>query len=299
VYLGLPWLAACDGYDSIIERLRFEMEADGVTLRMGTVVKAIEWNAAHVEVKAYRRADLSSEVFNARRAVIALPLGVLQAPPDAEGGISFRPALAEKGKALRRLVMGAAVRVTLRFRERWWEDGRHVMALKQRNIDLRRMSFLFSTDEWWPVWWTQFPVQAPVLVGWIGGPVAEQFTLQPPSFVLNHALDTLARLFGIGRRRIEDLLEAQYLHDWQADPYARGSYAYVAVDGLGAQKELARPVEGTLFFAGEATNCDGHHGTVHGAIATGRRAAVEVLEAYGMVEAGPKPREPKAREFWG
>ncbi len=33
----------------------------------------------------------------------------------------------------------------------------------------------------------------------------------------------------------------------------------------------------TLFFAGEATNSDGHHGTVHGAIATGARAACEIL----------------------
>jgi monoamine oxidase len=268
----------CDGYDSIIERLRFEMQVNGVTLRLGIVAETIEWRAGHIEVKAYRRVDSSSEIFSARRAVIALPLGVLQAPPHTEGSISFRPALANKQEAMRHLMMGAAVRVTLRFRERWWEDGRQVMTLKQRYGDLARMSFLFSADEWMPVWWTQFPVHAPVLVGWVGGPVAEQSTLQPQSFVLNHALDALTRLFGIERKRIEHLLEAQYVYDWHVDPYARGSYSYVAVGGLGAQEELARPVEGTLFFAGEATNSDGHHGTVHGAIATGRRAAAEVLE---------------------
>jgi flavin-dependent amine oxidoreductase len=53
----------------------------------------------------------------------------------------------------------------------------------------------------------------------------------------------------------------------------------VAIGRLSAQEDLARPVERTLFFAGEATNSDGHHGTVHGAIATGRRAAREVLES--------------------
>jgi monoamine oxidase len=268
-----------DGYDSIIERLRFEMQVDGVALRLGTVAETIEWSAGHVEVKTFRRADSSEEIFSARRAVITLPLGVLQAPPHAEGSISFHPALANKQEAVRHLVMGAAVRVTLRFRERWWEDGRQVMALQQTNADLARMSFLFSADEWMPVWWTQLPAQAPILVGWVGGPVAEQFTLQPESFVLNQALDALARLFGIERKSVEHLLEAQYVHDWQADPYARGSYSYVAVDGLSAQRELARPVEGTLFFAGEATDSNGHHGTVHGAIATGRRAAVEVLES--------------------
>jgi hypothetical protein len=268
-----------DGYDCIIERLRFEMQMDGVALRLGTVAEAIEWRAGRVEVKAFRRVDSSEEIFRARRAVITLPLGVLQAPPQAEGGISFRPALAHKQEAMSHLVMGAAVRVTLRFRERWWEDGRQIVALKQTNADLARMGFLFSADRWMPVWWTQFPVDAPILVGWVGGPVADQFALQPESFVVNHALDALTRLFGIERKRIEHLLEAQYVHDWQADPFARGSYSYVTVDGLGAQEYLARPVEDTLFFAGEATNSDGHHGTVHGAIATGRRAAREVLES--------------------
>jgi uncharacterized protein with NAD-binding domain and iron-sulfur cluster len=43
------------------------------------------------------------------------------------------------------------------------------------------------------------------------------------------------------------------------------------------QREFARPIAETLFFAGEATNSDGYHGTVHGAIATGYRAAAEVL----------------------
>ena len=40
---------------------------------------------------------------------------------------------------------------------------------------------------------------------------------------------------------------------------------------------LAAPVEDTLFLAGAATNTDGHTGTVHGAMATGRRAACDIL----------------------
>jgi len=34
-----------------------------------------------------------------------------------------------------------------------------------------------------------------------------------------------------------------------------------------------------LFFAGEATDDSGHHGTVHGAIASGQRAAEEIKNA--------------------
>lgn len=77
--------------------------------------------------------------------------------------------------------------------------------------------------------------------------MAEQ--LQPEIFVLNQALDALTRLFGIERKHIERSLEAMCMHDWQADPFARGSYSYSATGGLGAQEELARPVLKVLWFS--------------------------------------------------
>jgi monoamine oxidase len=48
---------------------------------------------------------------------------------------------------------------------------------------------------------------------------------------------------------------------------------------MDAATKLAEPVANTLYFAGEATNSDGYNGTVHGAIATGLRAAKELLQA--------------------
>jgi len=45
----------------------------------------------------------------------------------------------------------------------------------------------------------------------------------------------------------------------------------------GAQEALGRPVENTLFFAGEATDTSGQNGTVHGAIASGYRVAEDIL----------------------
>jgi monoamine oxidase len=68
-----------------------------------------------------------------------------------------------------------------------------------------------------------------------------------------------------------------HFHDWDNDPFSRGAYSYVGVNGLEAQRLLASPVENTLFFAGEATVTQGAIGTVHGAMATGKRAAREVI----------------------
>ena len=69
-----------------------------------------------------------------------------------------------------------------------------------------------------------------------------------------------------------------FVHDWQSDPFSRGAYSYIRPGGMHAPAELARPVEDTIFFAGEATDTEGHGGTVHGAMRTGHRAAREVLE---------------------
>jgi monoamine oxidase len=71
-------------------------------------------------------------------------------------------------------------------------------------------------------------------------------------------------------------LAAAYAQDWHADPYSRGGYSYVVVGGSGARERLAEPVDGTLFFAGEATDAD-EAGTVAGALRSGQRAAREVL----------------------
>ena len=66
------------------------------------------------------------------------------------------------------------------------------------------------------------------------------------------------------------------MHDWQADPYARGGYSYVKVGGTGAREDLQKPLENTLYFAGEATDVE-QSGTVGGALASGIRAAKEIL----------------------
>jgi len=83
--------------------------------------------------------------------------------------------------------------------------------------------------------------------------------------------------FGVPVAEIDPLLRAFHFHDWSADPFARGAYSYPGVGGLQAAQTFAEPLDGTLFFAGEATDFQGANGTVHGAIESGYRAARELL----------------------
>ena len=96
--------------------------------------------------------------------------------------------------------------------------------------------------------------------------------------IIDHAVATLSRLLHLQKSQVQSQLSAAYLHDWDSDPFSRGAYSYAKARGEGCQKTLAAPLNNTLFFAGEATDTQGHNGTVHGAIATGKRAAAEILK---------------------
>jgi len=127
-----------------------------------------------------------------------------------------------------------------------------------------------------PTWWTSLPVRSPVLVGYVGAVPAEQLLAEDPPSRLERSLVALSEVLAVPRRELEEQLDASASHDWHADPFARGAYSYISVGGNSAPRALARPVDGTLFFAGEAT--DGAQiGTVAGALSSGRRAAREIL----------------------
>jgi monoamine oxidase len=71
---------------------------------------------------------------------------------------------------------------------------------------------------------------------------------------------------------------------WSKDPFARGSFSFPAVGATPEQRTaLGQPVQGRLFFAGEATSPDAP-GTVQGARESGLRAARDVIDAAAAGE---------------
>lgn len=236
------------GYIEVVNALR--RKAANVPIRLGAAVHLVRWRAGKAEV------TFQAETITAAQIVITVPVSVL---PE----IRFDPELLAIRDASRRMAMGHAARVTLRFREQFWDKG---------------MSFLHSQHHAFPTWWTTLPVAAPVLTGWTGGPAAQRLSGKGEEFLTASALDTLARLVGMERGRLQEMVVRSYVHDWSADPFSLGAYSYIPAGGIDAPEIMAQPVHDTLFFAGEATEFAGHHGTVHGAIATGMRAAQQVLK---------------------
>lgn len=240
------------GYDGVIEALRGGIHDEHCQMRFGTPVTSVQWSKGSVRVNGAHRA---------KALLLTVPVGVLK-----EGSIRFDPPLREKERALARLESGHVVKIAFRFRERFWEERE------------RGLNFLHTSDRSMPTWWTAAPVRSPILIGWAGGRAADTLLAEAPDARLDRALEAMSRAFATPKRRLESLLAGSWTHDWQSDPFSRGAYSYAAVGGSGAADELARPIAGTLFFAGEATSSD-QTGTVAGAIDSGKRAAAEIFRA--------------------
>ncbi len=244
-------------------------------VRLAAITTRVRWSPGNVVVEAQHPDGRTRPAVHARAAIIAVPLGVLKAPMGETGAIEFVPELRAKRHALEHLAMGSVVRVVLRFTERFWSSDWFAKQVEHEELDT--LSFLHGQDEDFPVWWTAYPINAPIMAGWSGGERARMLSQLASEELELRAVASLAGQFGIAHERLRGLVNAVWTHDWQNDPFARGAYSYQMVGGAEAPAALARPVRGTLFFAGEAADPDARTGTVHGAIASGRRAAREVV----------------------
>ncbi len=257
-YYGSPVPSAGEGDYRVNEgySLLHDALADGLDVRLNTVVRAIDWSGAHVQVMT---AD--GQTFTANRALITLPLAVLQA-----NKVQFTPALPDwKQTAIDRLQMAPAFKLVYTF---------------AKPLTPRGIAALYSAGKP-PMWWTPQPnaENEQVWLSLATGDWARELLALGEDGAIARGLETLREEFGQ-----PDLtpLEARIVN-WTDDEFALGGYSSMPVGGDGLRELLAKPVAGdrgeVLFFAGEATAPNPYASTVHGAYVTGRRAASEILSA--------------------
>ncbi len=240
------------GYGALMDWLAKKSISRNVQIQLGSVVREVRWKRGGVRV----RGSFFGEAFGfqARQAVITLPLGILQS--DA---VRFSPSPRQKRKALSSLASGPVIRVAMRFHRAVWQRRAPGVA------------FFQTEGTPFPTFWTPLPMRAPLLTAWAGGPKAARMTGLAPRALIARALESVHAIFPVAQ--LADAL----VQDWRQDPYARGGYSYVLVGGMGAREALAQPIDDTLFFAGEATDAL-EAGTVAGALRSGARAAREILK---------------------
>jgi monoamine oxidase len=237
------------GYRGLVDWFAKDVAARGVEIRTSAAAERLQWKSGRVEV------ETPSGRFRAARAILTLPIG-------AWATLAIDPVLPDKLQSAARLPVGDVVRLVLRFRTRFWPIEN---------------AFVHAPGEFFPTWWCR--AANATWTGWLGGPRAARVYRLPLQELKRRAMDCLSRFFRLPSVDLEQRLESAHYHDWSGDPFARGAYSYLAADALDAPRRIAEPVASTLFFAGEATAAPGDEGTVHGALASGHRAAAELMSA--------------------
>jgi monoamine oxidase len=270
-----------DGYDRIPQILAQGIERTRAPILLERDVRQVTWREGVVAIHAQHSGNLGGTL-HADRAVVTLPLGVLQA-----GSVEFDPEPASLLAHARRMRMGTVVRATLVFDSRFWRDDDLASAQPDLATELKNLSFLFTSRRTPTTWWTAMPEESPIITGWAGGAKAETLqkrlrTSDDPDVLLTLCLRTLSAAFGMSERALARRLTSWHAHDWSTDDHARGAYSYVPAGALDASDKMSIPVAGTLYFAGEHTDTSGHWGTVHGALRSGLRAARQILRDAGL-----------------
>src|SRR6185312_8648693 len=172
--------------------------------------ETVQWHPGAVEIEG-TFVDRPFRV-TAPKAIITVPVGVLQLPKGATGAIHFSPALEEKRAALAGIVSGAVLKVALRFRKPFWEEldgGRY-----------RDASFFYSLDTTFPTFWTSMPLRSPIINAWMGGPPAALLSGKPDTQIIQEAVHSLEGMFGGLLPSGTAQLESAYVHNWQRDPFS-------------------------------------------------------------------------------
>jgi hypothetical protein len=187
-----------DGYGELVAQLVKRVEDGACDLRLNTPVRAMRWRQGAVTIVTGK-----GETLKARRAVVSLPLGVLRVPVSA-GGIAFDPDLGAKRDAFAKIAVGDVARVVLVFRARFWEH------LERSGRSLERLSFLFSSDPWFPTWWTTMPANSPILTGWSAAGRAERLCGRDADWIVERAISSLSDILAVERSVLHSTLQQSY-----------------------------------------------------------------------------------------
>src|SRR6267154_5712615 len=235
------------GYGALVEFLAAECRKHGVAIHLTSSVSAIEASNTKATARCAK-----GDAHECDAAVLTVPLPLLKE-------IVLPTAEREKAAAAAHIGFGNVIKILLRFETRWWVDKRS---------DLADLTFLLS-DAGIPVWWTQQPVEQPVLTGWFAGPkTAGMVRLNEPELI-EAGLGSLADIFGLNPAELMRTLVAARAINWAHDPFARGAYSYATPGTRAAQEVLSRIDGGPAFFSGEALYRGRDTGTVEAALASG------------------------------
>jgi monoamine oxidase len=207
------------------------------------------------------RLETSQGTLSADKVIITVPTNLI-----TEEAIRFSPVLPEKVDAAANLPLGLADKVMLALddAEQLPVDG------NLRGMTMRAEMGTYHLR----------PFGQPCIEGFFGGRFAQTLEDAGDGAMAAHSIDEIVSFLGNDfRRRLKPLKESRWAHD----PFARGSYSHARPGHADKRAVLAAPVDGRLFFAGEATSPH-FFSTAHGAHDSGERAVQELIQSLSFLD---------------
>jgi monoamine oxidase len=216
---------------------------------------ALNTNVTRIDHSGKRiKLETSRGTLTAAKVIVTVPTNLI-----ADEAIRFFPALPAKVGAARGLPLGLADKVMLALDEpeALPKDG------NLRGATMRTAMGSYHLR----------PYGQPSIEGYFGGRFARELEDAGEGALAAQSVDEIVALLGSDyRRKLKPLAASRWAHD----PFARGSYSHAMPGCADCRAVLAAPVDGRLFFAGEATSPN-FFSTAHGARDSGERAAREVM----------------------
>jgi monoamine oxidase len=240
---GVNWRVA-EGYGTLVEAL-----AAGLDVTLDCPAGVIDHRAKRLRIET-AKGDIHADA-----VIITVPTNLI-----ASEALRFTPSLVEKVEAADALPLGIADKVFLA-----------VDAAANLPESTRLVGALDRTET---ASYHLRPFGRPVIEGYFGGRFAR--ALEKDGGFARFAIDQIAAQLG---NDIRKHLRPLAMTEWGRDPFARGSYSAARLGKADSRAILAAPVDGRLFFAGEA--CSRHDfSTAHGAYRTGVEAARAVIASW-------------------
>jgi len=241
---GVNWRVV-EGYGTIVSA-----HAAGLPVRLDCAVLGVDHRGKRLRI------DTAHGPIAADQAIVAIPASLL-----AAGKVAFTPALPDKIAAAAGLPLGV--------------DDKLFIALDHAREFAAEVRLFGRTDRAATAAYHFRPFGRPQIEAYFGGPLAAALETESEAAFFDFAAAELAAVFGSAfKRRIAPIR----VHRWGSDPYSLGSYSYARPGFADGRRTLAAPVDGRLFFAGEACSI-GDFSTAHGAWHTGMAAAAQVIAA--------------------
>jgi monoamine oxidase len=234
------------------------------TISLNTVVRTIDYNSQESRVFCE-----DGSIYQASFVIVTASMQMLQ-----DGAISFIPSLpASYQNALNRYDMGTSMKVFLQFQEEFYPLSFFIESdFDNYDYDDCGSSSFGQRYFYNPTVGQNSTLN--ILGMWSYGGLADIYAGKSGDDVIESMLSLLDEIFD---GKASATFIKGVVQDWSTEPYIRTAYTqYVPPSAIRA---FLKPIDGRIFFAGEAVPADASSwGYAHGAALSGKRAATKIMD---------------------